>query len=348
MAKLEELDFEVLNNSEAAACHEQAVDLEVEDDVFGTKMNEPIVEDGCSQGEAAEMEEDGWFVPLMPKKVLGQVTEMNAHHSKVQWGSLAMRYIESEGKGRKVPKKQIQSEADDEQRALWEIVYTSICTINDRVNSLEEELKTLKKGASSSSSSAAEGQPIPVDEDWKTVAVDWSYQPAKKKKTVQASVEFYKLPKWNPWSTTAGKCPRCQFAWSNKDTKENGRTNVDMDRSVWETIMHKMYLDWSPEKMINDEECRVLNSYTHTAANITSSLSSFGLVPEHQYDEVDGRLRNRLFQPDCHNDDRCMWLYSGGNKEKYLSFGCIYCQRGTSVNYSATDFQRVIQRFFWT
>ena len=348
MANSDELDFQVLDKSEPAASYDVEVDFEVEDDVFGTKMNEAIVEDGCSQGEVADMEEDGWFMPLMPEEVLGQVTEMNAHHSKVRLGSIAMRYIESEGKGRKVPKEQIQSEADDEKRALFEIMFTSICTLNDRVTSLEEELKKLKKGASSNSSSAADWQPIPVDVEWKTVAMDWSCQPAKKKKTVQASLEYYKLPKWQPWLTTAGKCPRCKFAWSNNDPKENGRRNWEVDRPVWETIMHKMYLDWSPEKMINDEECRVLNSYTHTAANITNSLSNAGLVQQHHYDEVDGRLRTRLFQPDCHNDDRCMWMHFGGNKEKYLTFGCIHCQRCTSVNYSASDFQRVIQRFFWT
>ena len=123
--------------------------------------------------------------------------------------------------------------------------------------------------------------------------------------------------------------------------------NFEVDKQVWETIMMKMYLDWSAEKMHNGEKCRLLDSYIHTAANVAYSLVSCDVIREDQYAEVEARLRNRLFQPDGHDDSKTLWLYHGGNKEKYLTFGCVHCQRTTSLYYSANDFEKVVKWFFW-
>ena len=355
MANSPDEPFQVVNSSEAASAFQQTVDLEPDEDDVATKVSEPIVEDRSSQQEEVEMEDDGCYLPLLSKEVLSQFTEVNAHGPQVEWSSLAMAYIESEGQKKQVPKELIPNEVKDEQRALWDIASTTIFRMNRRIKALEEEVNTLKKGASSSSSSAAACQPMHVDKDWENWATasaseDWSCESAKKVRMVPASVDSYTPPTWQPWTVTQGICRRCNKAWSNNDVqkRENGRMNESMDRAVWETIMKQMYLDWSPEKIANGEKLRVLDSYTHAAANITNSLNSAKVVQQSHYDEVEGKLRSKFWKPDCHNDDRCMWMYFGGKKDKkYLTFGCIHCQRCTTVYYSAKDLQQVLQRFFW-
>ena len=218
---------------------------------------------------------------------------------RVKTGSIAMRFIEAEGKHDKVPKKHSGRDASDDTTALIEILLVGICNLADRCAALEDA--AMRDAAASSST--------PHD-----------VQPAKKKKTVGASLEFYDLPELDAWPTTAGKCHKCGHKWSHNNRKDI----FPVDTQVWKTIMEKMFADWSAEKMSTGQQCRLLDSYIHTAANVAASLASFEIIKEDEIAKVEARLRNRLFQPDVRGDSKALWLYHAGQKDnKYLTFGSV-------------------------
>ena len=135
--------------------------------------------DAADKAEGEDEDDDCWSMP----EVWTQVKALHAHpvanRSRVKMGSIAMKFIEAEGKGEKVPKKRSGRDASTETAALIEILFVSICTLSDRCTALED---ALMRGTAASSSVAQDAQS------------------AKKKKTVPASVAFLTLPKLNAWS----------------------------------------------------------------------------------------------------------------------------------------------------
>ena len=157
------------------------------------------------------------------------------------------------------------------------------------------------------------------------------------------SLEFYDLPRLQPWTTSAGKCHRCNLTWSQQSRIDN----FSADNNIWETIMNKMFKDWSAEKMAVGDKCQVLSSYINTAANVAASLAECNVIDSADYAEIEAVLRHRLFQPDLSGDTKPLWLYSGGKKDEYLTFGCIHRCRGTTLYDSAENFRQVIDWYFW-
>ena len=127
-----------------------------------------------------------------------------------------------------------------------------------------------------------------------------------------------------------------------------GRRMLPLDGQVWQTIMEKMFADWSEEQMCNGQQCRLLDSYIQTAANVTASLASCKIIKEHEVAAVEARLRNQLSQPGVREDSKALWLYHAGGKHKYLTFGCIHCHRATTLWYSDENFQQVLEWYFWS
>ena len=121
-----------------------------------------------------------------------------------------------------------------------------------------------------------------------------------KKKSVDATVKVYDLPKLNAWRTNAGKCTKCGHRWSCKNRSDN----FSVDMYVWKQIMTKIYATWSAEKMWTGTQCHLLGSYLHTASSVAAELSSANIINEHDIPTLVARLQCRLFQPDVCGDAR--------------------------------------------
>ena len=264
-------------------------------------------------------EEDGWE---LPDDVWTRVREIYHHPAakcrRVQMGSIAMRLYEPDEQGPDVPRK-VSGKATSIKNvhSLIEVLFACVAHLSDRCTELE------KKDAASSCST----RDVPM---------------LRRKTAGAASAEFYDIPRLRPWAIGDGHCHRCNHNWSAQYSTQNFST----DSSTWESIMHKMFADWSAEKMISGEKCKLKDSYIHAASSATSSLNSCEVVPDDAMVAVEVQIRNRLYQPDVPGDTKPLWFYNGGNKEKYLCFGCIYCQRATTLYYNDPHFQQTLNWYF--
>ena len=265
-----------------------------------------------------EMPEEAWKTVLDMK--------LTAPANRVRMGGIAMQFIESEGKSNPVPKKRTRKHGNDtnDDIAAWiQILLASICKLSDRCDALEEALKQSADVASSSKLS--------------------DVQATAEKKNWNASSDVYDLPTLQAWSVHDGKCDRCEQSWSHTDST----SHFAVDDQVWETIMKKMFADWSRDKMYAGQQCRLLHSYIHTASNVATSLAAKEIIREGEITAMEERLRNQLFQPDIRGDRKALWLYYGGEKDrKYLTFGCIHCHRARTLYYSHEKFHRELSWYF--
>ena len=111
---------------------------------------------------------------------------------------------------------------------------------------------------------------------------------------------------------------------------------------VWITVMNKQYVDWSSDA----EWFHVKDGYAHTESHVTQALVSSEAIPVEEEESVATSFRRMLWKPDVANDERPMFLYRGGNKSKYITFGCIHWQRATSLNYPKPSFMADLKKFF--
>ena len=264
-------------------------------------------------------EEDGWE---LPDDVWTRVREICHHPAakcrRVKMGSIAMQLYEPEEPGPDVPRK-VSSKATSIKnfQSHIEVLFACIAHLNDRCTELE------KKEAASSSST----RDIPT---------------SRRKTAGGSSAGFYDLPVLRAWATGDGHCQWCNHKWSAQYSTQNFST----DSSTWESIMTKMYLDWTAEKMISGEKCKLKDSYIHAASSAATSLNSCDIVPADAMVAVEAQIRNRLYQPDVFGDTKPLWFYMGGKTDKYLCFGCIHCQRGTTLYYNDPHFRQQLNWYF--
>ena len=120
-----------------------------------------------------------------------------------------------------------------------------------------------------------------------------------------------------------------------------------MDPDSWQTIMDKMYVDWSPQKASEGEWCKAHNDYEHTPANLVASLSACEVIGYNEVNEIETRFRSKMFQPHLYNDDKPLFMYYAGKKqEKYVVIGCIKCQRATSIMYREPKARETLLYYF--
>ena len=264
-------------------------------------------------------EEDGWE---LPDDVWTRVREICHHPAakcrRVKMGSIAMQLYEPEEPGPEVPRK-VSGKATSIKnfQSHIEVLFACVAHLNDRCTELE------KKEAASSSST----RDIPT---------------SRRKTAGGSSAEFYDLPVLRAWAIGDGHCQWCNHKWSAQYSTQNFST----DSSTWECIMNKMYLDWTAEKMISGEKCKLKDSYIHAASSAATSLHSCDIVPADAMIAVEAQIRNRLYQPDVFGDTKPLWFYMGGKTDKYLCFGCIHCQRGTTLYYNDPRFREQLNWFF--
>lgn len=322
-------------------------------------------EEESDSEEDCDMEPDSpWHMPQSAWTKVTHCYEQADDQTKVRMDSISMTFIDAEGKGKKVPRPRsraaVSSEQDDGDDGTGEpsgdvagelitILFTCIGRLHDRCTALEALLETELKGGRAAASSSSSLKPdeekgfkkkvkggAAASSSRSSQSVDGaaasSSEPASRKRPVEASSDHYDLPQRRPWRTTDGKCDRCGLDWSTDWNKDN------FPASVWESIMTRMYHEWTEEKRRNGHKCRLLGSYIHTSSRVVHSLSGCGVIDEDETARYEANVRNRLFQPDVVDDTKPLWLYGSKGEEKYLTFGCIFCHRGSSLYYSDENF----------
>ena len=111
---------------------------------------------------------------------------------------------------------------------------------------------------------------------------------------------------------------------------------------VWTTAMNNMFVDFSDDV----EWLDVKEGYAHTESHVAQSLVSSDAIPQDEEDSVATSFRRMLWKLDVANDARPMFLYRGGNRSRYITFGCIHCQRATSLYYPSPSFMVDLKMFF--
>ena len=110
----------------------------------------------------------------------------------------------------------------------------------------------------------------------------------------------------------------------------------------WSTVMNKIFADWNSDA----ERCLMKEGYAHTETHVTQALVSCEAISMDEEGSVANSFRRRIWKPDVAKDERPMFLYHGGNKYKHITFGCIHCQRATSLYPSKPSFMANLKKYF--
>ena len=288
------------------------------------EADEEIQED--DEGPEIEEEKD-WH---LPDEYWTTIEKMASQSSRqVKFGSISRRLIDSHGKALRVPKK------DSGVVEMLEILMGSICAVSDRCDNLEAQIEALRRGSNSLNAPS-------VSSSGSAIAPTHS-QPAKKSKATFAGATA--VPRmFAPWPVGAERCDHCQNSWS----QDRWIHNFSCDQDLWGGLMDKVFLDWSPGKAMAGAQCLVNPDYSHTPGRICQSLLSVELIQEEEYQQMDAKFRRHMHQPEVPQDRKPCWLMLGTGKSKYMCFGCVRCQRGTSLYYNDPNFRRSLNHFFWS
>ena len=112
---------------------------------------------------------------------------------------------------------------------------------------------------------------------------------------------------------------------------------------VWEQAMNQIFEDFR----MDGERFALKEGYVHSDSNLAQSLVACGVITAEEADGVASSLRRMVWQPDCPKDTRPMFLYKGeGKTNKYITFGCVRCQRATSLYYPSANFMANLRKHF--
>ena len=153
------------------------------------------------------------------------------------------------------------------------------------------------------------------------------------------SDEGYQVPRWKPWALDSGWCKLCKLSWASEDAPEN----FAVCRMVWETVMNKIFADWKS----NAHWCYMRDTYNNVEANVAQALVSSGAFSADEELLVASRFRRRIWKPDIDDGAKPLILYHGGKGDnKYITFGCIHCQRATSLYPCQGSFTADLRHYF--
>jgi hypothetical protein len=157
-------------------------------------------------------------------------------------------------------------------------------------------------------------------------------------KPTMKSAEKYKVPQWAPWPLDSGFCQRCGYGWLRADSSDH----FSLDRGSWETVMTRIYADWET----GSKWAHMKDSYAMAESNVCQALVACGGIAAEHEERVASSMRQKLWKPDVVNDRRPYFIYQGGKKHKYITFGCIACQRATTLSPSSSTFYRDLVTWF--
>ena len=259
--------------------------------------------------------------------------------TRVRMGGMSMRHIDAEGNVDKVPTRtrasssldashsrgSMSPEQQNEQDGLMLYLATTVVNLAERVNTLEDLVSkdtTIAASRPIHGSSASASQP---KEDTLAATAATCIWHNKRK-----SAPEYKAPRFALWQLDSGKCRRCKHYWASDESQDH----FMVMSAVWTTAMNKMFVDFR----MDTEWFDVKEGYAHTESNVSQSLVSSDAIPQDEAECVATSFRRMLWKPDIANDARPMFLYRGGGKSRYITSGCILCQRATSLYYPSPSF----------
>ena len=199
-----------------------------------------------------------------------------------------------------------------------------------RVGALEAEMRDLKNSAETKSSSSASASQQPQDDAS-------SVLPQKRKSCPQ-----YRVPMFKPMRPKDGKCKWCKRWWS----KEEFPANYDFDKYTWEQGINKLFSGFEAnEAGLAGGKYDFIETSGQLVYNVQQSLESFKTLTEEQGELFSNLMAEQLWQPD-QGDDKCWFLFKGGaGQKRYITFGCVRCQRGVDLNYNSSTFWSDFMKF---
>ena len=210
-----------------------------------------------------------------------------------------------------------------------------------RVGALEAQMRDLKNTAALQPSHSASASQQPEDDAMAASCASASL-PQKRKTCPKYRVQ-YRVPVVRPSKMNSGQCQWCQRSWSTAEFD----ANYQMDRNVWEQAMSDYFIDFkaTPEHLAGGlwdfNEGSVGTPY-----HVETSLVVGEALTTEQGRQFARLMAERLWQPD-QGDDKCWFLFKGGQKaNRYITFGCVRCQRCTDLYYGSPSFWTDFMRFF--
>ena len=211
---------------------------------------------------------------------------------------------------------------------------SKVTHLTDRVSALEAVANFGMSSAASQPNHSSSASASPPQEDTMAASSASGSLPNKRKQTRQI-----KFPKFDPWPMNSGECNKCNRAWSTDES----RAHFMLVPDVWEQAMSTPCQNFTTD----GRWCDYVEGSVHSPDNVTQSLVASGVVPEANAEDVASTFRRMIWQPDCPRDARHFFLFKGGHKmSKYISFGCVHCQRGTSLYYPTDHFMTNLRMFF--
>ena len=123
------------------------------------------------------------------------------------------------------------------------------------------------------------------------------------------------------------KCTDCRVDW---DTEFNKSEICVVNKDQWTTIMHKVFNDWSFDE--RHGRCSVKPGYSTMYTQILQGMQAKEFLLPSEYNTYEGILRQRMWLADDPANNGCIWMFHAGSwPNKYMSFGCLHCGRGSSA-----------------
>ena len=231
----------------------------------------------------------------------------------------------------------LASKTHEEQVQSIDDLKREVTLLTHRVGTLEEEMKELKSSAASQPSHSASASQQPQDDAMAASSASGSCQ--NKRKTRQQ----YRVPKHKPSPMNSGTCQSCHRGWSTAKSK----AHFSLDRHAWQQAMNKLFDGFeSTKEGLEGGLWDFIEDSVSTPYNVQTSLVSCAILTTEQGEEFSNLMAQKLWQPDV-DDDRCWFLYRGGEKaSRYITFGCVTCQRGTTLHYRSGTFWTDFRKYF--
>ena len=231
----------------------------------------------------------------------------------------------------------LASKTHEEQVQSIEDLKRKVTLLTHRVGTLEVEMQELKSSAASQPSHSASASQQPQDDAMAASSASGSCQ--NKRKTRQQ----YRVPMHKPWAMNSGTCHSCRRGWSTAESK----ANFQVDRHAWQQAMNKLFEGFeSTKEGLEGGLWDFIEDSVGTPYNVQNSLVSCEILTKEQGEDFSNLMAEKLWQPDV-DDDRCWFLYRGGEKaSRYITFGCVTCQRGTTLHYRSGTFWTDFRKYF--
>ena len=217
----------------------------------------------------------------------------------------------------------IPPDENDDNASIILYLAGTIVNLAERVTALEAKLQEV--------TTASASQP----KDDSIAASSATGTRCKKRR----SDEEYRVPRWKPWELDSGWFGLCKLYWASPDSQEN----FTVCRSVWENVMSKIFADWKS----NADWCYMKETDGHVETQVAQALVTTGAISTDEEVNVASSFRKRILKPDIANVARHLFLYHGGKAEnKYITFGCIHCQRATTLYSCHGNFTANLRNYF--